>query len=336
MGILSHSRTGLTTSAGYRLGQSKFKLPETCPVTPLANALMQRLQGKEDVIIDFLTAVLAGGSVLLEDLPGVGKTTLAKTFAMLTNLKFARLQCTPDLLPADVFGFSVYNAQSGSFTFRPGPVFCNVLLVDEVNRASPRTQSSLLEAMAERQVTIEGTSHELSKPFIVLATQNPVGFQGTYPLPEAQLDRFLMHLKLDYPDAPSELAMLLGSNQVTQTPTAILSEDELTRMQTAAAQVNVHRDLAEYIVQIVNATRTSERVQLGCSPRGTQMLYRAAQARAFIEGRMHAIPDDIQHVAPLVLAHRIVARRMGREEHRYHASKRELVMELISTIPVPV
>ena len=332
MGILSQYARHLAFSGG----PAPFRLPSTSPVSPLATALMQRLQGKEGVIIDFLTAVLAGGSVLLEDLPGVGKTTLAKTFAMLTNLKFSRLQCTPDLLPADVFGFSVYNAQSGSFTFRPGPVFCNVLLVDEINRASPRTQSSLLEAMAERQVTIEGVSHELAKPFIVLATQNPVGFQGTYPLPEAQLDRFLMHLKLDYPDADSELEMLMGSNQSSDSLSAILTEEELSAMQSTVSKVNVHRDLAEYIVQIVNATRTSERVQLGCSPRGTQMLYRAAQARSFIEGRAHVIPDDIQHVAPLVLGHRIVARRATREEHRYHASKRELIVELMSTIPVPV
>lgn len=291
------------------------------------------IRGKDQVITDFLTAVIAGGSILLEDLPGVGKTTLCKTFAQLVDLRFDRLQCTPDLLPADVYGFSIYNSQDGSFTFRPGPIFCNVLLVDEINRASPRTQSALLEGMAEHQVTIEGNSRQLSNPFLVIATQNPSGFQGTYPLPEAQLDRFLFHMAIDYPDHQSEIELLYGQPHVDTLPKApILDARGLLEMQASAQSVEVHRDLADYMVRIVRATREHDQIQIGCSPRGAQMLFRASQAAAFMAGRSYVLPDDIQHVAPLTIAHRIVTKRMT---HERHGAKRTLIHEILAKIQIP-
>ena len=301
----------------------------------IAQRLNQIIRGKQETIADFLTAIVAGGSIVLEDLPGVGKTTLAKSFASLVDLQFDRLQCTPDLLPADVFGFSVYNSKDGSFTFRKGPVFCNVLLVDEINRASPRTQSALLEAMAELQVTIEGQCRTLEKPFIVIATQNPAGFQGTYPLPEAQLDRFMFCLKLDYPAPEDEIDLLYDSEQHKSDLQPILSHEDLIAIQAAARNVEVHRDIGDFIVRIANATRQSEQVRIGCSPRGTQMLFRAAQARAYLANRSYVLPDDVIHIAPLVLAHRIVDRMAGGRNDRLHADKRNLIMDIVATVQVP-
>lgn len=306
-------------------------------VQPIAEKISSVIRGKEEVIFDFLTAILASGSILLEDLPGVGKTTLAKTFARLVHLEFDRLQCTPDLLPADVFGFSIYNSQSGSFEFRPGPVFCNVLLVDEINRASPRTQSALLEAMAERQVTLEGERKPLKEPFVVIATQNPFGFQGTYPLPEAQLDRFLYHLKVDYPDHDSEIELLYQQQDEQRTTIKpLMTIDELCSLQRQVQEVSVHRDVADYIVRIVRSTRESEMIRIGCSPRGAQMLFRAGQALAFLQGRNYVTPDDVQHAAPLALAHRIVLRKhTATHDSHAHWSKRSLVTELVAGVQVP-
>lgn len=302
------------------------------PLQKLHTSIAKVIRGKDDVITDFLTAIVAGGSILLEDLPGVGKTTLAKTFAQLVDLRFQRLQCTPDLLPADVFGFSVYNSKDSSFSFRPGPIFSNVLLVDEINRASPRTQSALLEAMAEQQVTIEGAFRKLEAPFLVIATQNPSGFQGTYPLPEAQLDRFLFLLTMDYPEHDSEIELLYNqdSNKELQ---PVVSAEQLVAAQRQASNVEVHRDLADYLVRIVKATRDDTRLELGCSPRGAQMLFRSAQAAALLSGRDIVLPDDIQRVAPLCLAHRLVKKRKTTESHQ---GKRTIVRELIANVPVPV
>ena len=314
------------TPLNSELGPTKFR--------ELQQRISTVIRGKEDVIHDFLLAVVAGGSLLLEDLPGVGKTTLAKSFASLVELEFGRLQCTPDLLPSDVYGFSVYNAQQGTLNFRPGPVFCNVLLVDEINRASPRTQSALLEAMAEKQVTIDGECRELESPFLVIATQNPAGFQGTYPLPEAQLDRFFFSLSIDYPDHESEIDLLYdqdGASHVVLEP--IIGRENLLQMQQFVREIEVHRDVADYIVRIVAATRNSDRIMSGCSPRGAQMLFRAAQAEAFASGRKMVLPDDVQRVAPLTLAHRIVIRR---GEKFFHRDKCEFVADLTKTVTVPV
>ena len=302
-------------------------------IQSLRNGIAHVIRGKNQVITDFLTAIIAGGSVLLEDLPGVGKTTLCKTFAQLVNLRFDRLQCTPDLLPADVVGFSIYNAHEGSFTFKPGPIFCNLLLVDEINRASPRTQSALLEAMAEHQVTIEGSSRTLAAPFLVVATQNPVGFQGTYPLPEAQLDRFLFLMSVEYPDHSSEIELLYS---VPSDPAAvkppIVDAAGLLQIQRQVQLVEVHRDVADYMVRIVSATRGDDRLQIGCSPRGSQMLFRASQAAAFMAGRKYVLPDDVQHVAPLALAHRVVSKRSTQDRH---TAKRAIIYDILEKTQVP-
>ncbi|MFN3191468.1 MAG: AAA family ATPase [Aureliella sp.] len=304
-------------------------------VETLQRGIESSIRGKTEVVRCFLASVLAGGSVLLEDMPGTGKTTLAKSFARLVDLRFNRVQCTPDLLPSDVCGFSVYRAEDGSFEVRKGPVFCNVLLVDEINRASPRTQSALLESMAEKQVTIEGEHYSLPAPFLVIATQNPIGFQGTYPLPEAQLDRFLLHLSLDYPDHESEMELLYlqGETKEPSLESQINSEDFL-EMQRRVTEVNVAKPLADYIVKIIHATRNQSEIALGASPRGSQMLFRAAQAEAFLGGRGFVLPDDIQYMAPFVLAHRIVLNRTANLSNR-HQDKRQLISDIVRKIAVP-
>ncbi|MBL6725098.1 MAG: MoxR family ATPase [Rubripirellula sp.] len=268
------------------------------------------IRGKAGVIDSVLTAVLAEGSILLEDVPGVGKTTLAKSLASLIELKFQRVQCTPDLLPADILGSSIYQPSSGTFEFRPGPIFCDLLIADEVNRASPRTQSALLEAMAEGQVTVDGNRYQLERPFLVIATQNPSGYEGTFPLPESQLDRFLLRLSMDYPDHESEIEMLL--NQPTDNPDfqlqAVMTREELTSLQQYVRSIQVDRKIAQYVVALATATRFDSRIRTGCSPRGSKMLLRAAQARAVLEGRQFVLPDDVQALASSVLSHRMSLR----------------------------
>lgn len=302
----------------------------------LSDRLASVIRGKDDVIRDMVIALLAGGSVLIEDVPGVGKTTLAKTLAGSVGLDFNRVQSTPDLLPSDFFGFSVLNPQIGEFTFRSGPIFCNLLLVDEINRASPRTQAALLEAMAERQVTIEGTRHELARPFLVLATQNPAEHRGTFPLPESQLDRFLFQLSMNYPDGESEIEMLYGQTQSdweVAESAPVLSKEELLECHSLVRGVYVERTIADYMVRIARRTREHERVVLGSSPRATLMVFRASQARAFLEGRDHVLPDDVQHVAPLVLRHRLMLARGGTPAGM---EVDELIAEIVRDVSVPV
>ena len=293
------------------------------------------IRGKDETIEDVIVALVAGGSLLIEDVPGVGKTTLAKTLAASVDLGFERVQCTPDLLPADIFGFSVFNPKDGGFDFRPGPIFTNVLLVDEINRASPRTQSALLEAMAEEQVTVEGTHRVLSPPFMVLATQNPLGFHGTYPLPESQLDRFLFQLSLDYPDADHEIEILYdqAAGRPIDAISPVLSRDDVLHCQAQVRAVNVERSVADYIVEIVQRTRDDPRLLLGSSPRGSLMLFRAAQATAWVQQRDYVLPDDVQRVAPLVLAHRVVPAR-GRPDQS--SDRREIMADLLQQVVVPV
>lgn len=303
---------------------------------PLFSRLVENLervvQGKTRPLQFLVVSLLSGGHVLMEDVPGVGKTTLAKALAASIRGSFRRVQFTPDLLPTDILGSSIYNPREGTFDFHQGPVFCNILLADEINRASPRTQSSLLEAMSEGQATIEGVTRTLPRPFVVLATQNPIEFHGTYPLPESQLDRFTMRLALGYPDRDHELAVLEDQRQ--QHPLERLESvtdlDEVMQAQEAVRQVRVERPISEYILALVQATRDDPRLKLGSSTRGALALYRTAQARAWCEGRDYVLPDDIKALSTEVLAHRV----MLDTKSRYSGVSREdLVAEIVGRIP---
>jgi MoxR-like ATPase len=268
----------------------------------------QAVEVSDEVLHAVLVALAAEGHVLVEDLPGVGKTTLARALARSLDLAFARVQGTADLLPADLVGTNVYNQREGRFEFRPGPIFANVVLVDEINRASPKTQSGLLECMQERHVTVDIHTHELARPFLVLATQNPVEFEGTYPLPEAQVDRFMVRVSLGYPTQRGEMAMLadheLGDRVAGLEPVA--SAEEVLAVQEAAMSIRATDALRSYIVSLLARTREDPRVELGASPRAGLMLLRAAKAHALIVGRDHALPDDVQALARTVLSHRIL------------------------------
>ena len=292
------------------------------------------IKGKEGAIEIIVIALAAGGSILMEDVPGVGKTTLAKSLTKSIEAAFNRVQFTPDLLPADILGSSIYNPASGDFKFHPGPIFCNVLLADEINRASPRTQSALLEAMSEAQATIEGIQHKLPAPFLVLATQNPVDFHGTYPLPEAQLDRFMVQVNIGYPDRTATRDMLLS--QATTYPLDALrpvaTGAEVVACQERARAIHVEGNVVDYMIDLIEATRQDERVQLGASPRASIMLFRAVQAAAAFEGREYVTPDDVQRMASHVIPHRL----MLTSKARYGgARKGAIVRELIDRLTVP-
>ena len=270
--------------------------------------IARAVQIRPETLAYVLVALLAEGHVLVEDYPGVGKTALARALARSIDCQFARIQCTPDLLPADVVGSNVYDQREHRFEFRPGPVFANVVLVDEINRASPKTQSGLLECMQERSVTVDVYTHELARPFMVLATQNPIEYEGTYPLPEAQVDRFMVRVSLGYPDPAEEASMLHqheGGDQVTVLEPVVAAADVL-KSQDAATRVRASGPLRDYVVRLLWRTREDPRVDLGASPRAGLMLLRAAKARAMMEGRDHALPDDVQALAEAVLAHRLV------------------------------
>ena len=296
------------------------------------------IRGTADSIELLLVALLAGGSVLMEDVPGVGKTTLAKALAKSLALDFRRVQFTPDLLPADILGSSIYNPTDGTFHFRRGPIFCNILLADEINRASPRTQSALLESMGEGQATIEGERSPLPVPFMVLATQNPIDFQGTYPLPEAQMDRFLIHLRLGYPAPATEVDILFA--QATERPLdhiqPIFSREQLQQVQADVCAVKVERTVAEYLIEIVQRTRSHAQLKLGVSPRGSLMLFRAAQAAAYLAGRTYVLPDDVQRLAVPVLAHRTVLSTQARFSHAAAPlTKNQIIAEIVRQVRVP-
>src|ERR687884_141609 len=274
----------------------------------IADNVRRAVKVRDDVLGHVLVALLAEGHILVEDYPGVGKTALARALARSIDCAFARVQCTADLLPADIVGTSVYNQREARFEFRPGPIFANVVLVDEINRASPKTQSGLLECMQERHVTVDVFSHELARPFLVFATQNPVEYEGTYPLPEAQVDRFMVRLSMGYPDPADEAGMLAGHEAGDRVLLLepVVDVAEVLAAQDAARRVHASRALRDYVVALSRRTRADPRVELGASPRAGLMLLRAAKARALIQGRDHALPDDVQALADTVLSHRIM------------------------------
>lgn len=291
--------------------------------------------GKEKAVKFCVVALLANGHVLLEDAPGLGKTSLARALAKTLGCQFTRLQFTPDLLPSDILGANVYKPGSGDFEFRPGPVFTNILLADEINRTTPRTQSALLEAMSERQVSIEGTTHKLGNPFLVIATQNPFEYEGTYPLPENQLDRFMMCLDLGYPSRDVELKILSQhrEGEPVDALEPVLTTAQVVQLQKDVSGVRVEDSVSRYLLEIVAKTRNHPELILGVSTRGALTAYRAAQALAMAEGRAYVIPDDIKEVVIPVLAHRIVCRGAVREGHRQRAS--QILRTLLDSVSVP-
>jgi MoxR-like ATPase len=307
-------------------------------VSQLQRSIARVIYGKEEAIQLALVTLLARGHLLIEDVPGVGKTTLAQALAKSFHCSFQRIQFTSDLLPSDVLGVSVYNPESREFEFRSGPIFANVVLADEINRTTPRTQSALLEAMNEAQVTVDGRTLPLPQPFLVIATQNPVEHHGTYPLPESQLDRFLMRIRMGYPSHETEKEILRkrASDDPVQSLEPIADVHDVLSMQEAVTQIKVDSSLHDYALEIVASTRKSEQLSLGVSPRGTLMLQRAAQARAFLDGRTFCLPDDFKQLAVAVFAHRVVASSRHASLQRKSESTEAVLREIVESVPVPL
>jgi MoxR-like ATPase len=304
-------------------------------LTQLKVQLGKVILGKDEVIETLVIALLSGGNILMEDVPGVGKTTLAKALAKSISADFKRVQFTPDLLPTDILGSSIYNPRDGSFTFKEGPIFTNILLADEINRASPRTQSSLLEAMSEHQASIEGKTYALPAPFLVMATQNPVEYHGTYPLPEAQLDRFGMKINLGYPAKNHEVDVLYSQfhHHPLDDITPIVDCAAILGLQEAVRAVKVDVRIARYIVDLADATRHHSSIKVGCSPRGTLTLFRTAQSHAFVQGRKYVIPEDVKGVAIPTLAHRLA---LDTKAKYSGVMKEDVVREILGKVPVGV
>ena len=310
-----------------KIEKSKQKIDQ------LIQELEKAVIGKRSTIQLMIVALLAGGHVLFEDIPGVGKTLLVKALAKAVQGTFSRVQCTPDLLPSDILGFSVYNSQSKEFEFRPGPIFTTILLADEINRTTPRTQSALLEAMAENHATIDNNTYPLDNHFFVLATQNPIEYEGTYPLPEAQLDRFLFRLQIGYPSFDDELLLLLDKfEKVLDNLNEVLNSYEIEEIKTNVANVFVSPEVAYYALQLVSATRSHAAIQLGISPRGSLSFIQAAEAYALIHGRNYVTPKDLQDLVPYVFSHRLIFYdRLLKEDE-----KKQIIHTLVAQIPIPV
>src|SRR5215469_1491099 len=304
----------------------------------LEKALRRVIRGKDDVVRLALVSIFARGHLLIEGVPGVGKTTLGQALARAIDCKFQRVQFTSDMLPSDVLGISVYSVADQKFEFKRGPVFTNVLLADEINRTTPKTQSALLEAMNEGQVTVDAQCYRLPQPFLVVATQNPVEHHGTYPLPESQLDRFLMRVHMGYPDGQSERAILraeAGAAQLDRLD-AVLSGEDVVEMQQVVTQVEVDDSLVGYALEIVRRTRRHEKLTLGVSPRGSQMFYRAAQAMAFLDGRGFCIPEDFKPLAIPVFAHRVAVHGLHSSGMKKAVRAEEVIQDILDSVPVPV
>lgn len=303
----------------------------------LQQNMEQAIRGKSPTIKMVITTLLAGGHLLIEDVPGVGKTTLAQALARSMHCSFKRVQFTSDLLPSDILGVSIFNPQTNAFEFRSGPIFTQILLADEINRTTPKTQSSLLEAMNEGQVTVENHTYTLPQPFMVIATQNPSEHQGTYPLPESQLDRFMMRIEVGYPEESDERQILLSqamNGNKANTLQPVLTAEDVLAMQQATSQVVLEESLVDYLMAIVSATRRSPHLALGVSTRGALFLQRSARALALVEGRSYCIPDDIKLLAPLVLSHRIIVH--SRTESARLQEGREIIEEILEELPVPI
>lgn len=299
------------------------------------DALQQAIVGKEQVLQHLLLGLYSGGNILLEDYPGLAKTLTARLLAQVTGLEFKRIQFTPDLLPGDITGGMFYHQQRGEFTFRPGPLFTNLVLADEVNRAPPKTQAALLEVMQERQVTVEGVTYPVARPFIVLATQNPIELEGTYPLPEAQLDRFIMRLRIGYPNPEEERQILArrGARQQERLDLEpVLSPEQVVALQTTVEQVHAGEAVEAYIVSLTTATRQHVQVQIGASPRGSLALYQLARAHAMLQGRDFVLPDDVKRMAPAALAHRLVLKP---ELWVRGIQAEQVVRDILDRVPIP-
>src|SRR5437870_1054948 len=304
----------------------------------LQNAVERVIRGKPEAVRLAIVTLLAGGHLLVEDVPGVGKTTLAHALARALDCSFQRIQFTSDLLPSDVIGLSVYDQTTGVFEWKPGPVFANVVLADEINRTTPKTQSALLEAMAERHITVEGVTHPLPQPFLVVATQNPIEHHGTYPLPESQLDRFMLRLRMGYPGAEDEKQILRDRehSEPLDQMQAVMSAEEVLDLQQAVSEVSVDDAIVDYLMRIVAATRDSEMLDLGVSPRGTLALFRAAQALALSEERSYCIPDDIKRLVVPVFAHRLTVSSRYSSALRRSAEAEAVLQEILKTVSVPL
>jgi MoxR-like ATPase len=299
-------------------------------------ALSEAIHGKPEVLRLSLACLLARGHLLIEDVPGVGKTTLAQALARSVHSRFHRIQFTSDMLPSDVLGVTIYNAHTQEFEFKNGPIFTNFLLADEINRATPKTQSALLEAMNEMQVTIDGRSYPLDQPFMVVATQNPVEHHGTYPLPESQLDRFLMRIRVGYPDRVAERQIVRQAAAAGRDSHVVLSGEELIALQDAVTRVTVDETLVEYMLAVVERTREHDALAMGVSPRGAQALYRTTQALAAVSGRDYAVPDDVKRLVLPVFAHRVVVHSRAALAHRSTEAAEHILTEILTLVDVPL
>jgi MoxR-like ATPase len=307
-------------------------------VRALQDNIEQVIKGKPEAVRLTITTLLARGHLLIEDVPGIGKTTLAHSLARSLDCGFRRIQFTSDLLPSDILGVTVYNQQTQAFEFKPGPIFAHIILADEINRTTPKTQSSLLEAMNDVQVSVDSHTYPLPKPFMVIATQNPLEYHGTYPLPESQLDRFMMRIRIGYPELSDE-KMILTTQRLFQPDSdlkSVLNAGEVLELQNAVDHVRMDDALVDYLLTLTRATRNSERLELGISPRGGMALHKAAQAYAFVDGRTYCIPDDIKRLAPLVFAHRVTVNSRGESYGRRGEDAERILDELVNQVPVPM